>query len=187
MTKYLHLPLLLALLGPLPALAQPLAEIQTNQGLIVVDLNSEKAPNSVANFVRYAKEGHYAGTIFHRVIAGFMIQGGGMDTNYELKPTHAPIRNEADNGLTNATGTIAMARTGDPHSASDQFFINVNNNSSLNFSERSETGWGYTVFGRVIKGMDVVQRIALTPTDGGDAPYQNIIIESVTIKEDSPK
>ncbi|MCB5189373.1 peptidylprolyl isomerase [Methylobacillus arboreus] len=164
-------------------MAQPLAEIQTNQGLIVVDLNSEKAPNSVANFIRYAKEGHYEGTIFHRVIAGFMIQGGGMDTNFELKPTHPPIRNEADNGLTHATGTIAMARTGDPHSATDQFFINVSNNASLNFSERSETGWGYTVFGRVVKGMDVVQRIALMPTDGGDAPFQNIIIESVTIKE----
>ncbi|MPS48612.1 MAG: peptidyl-prolyl cis-trans isomerase [Methylobacillus sp.] len=164
-------------------MAQPLAEIQTSEGLIVVDLNSEKAPNTVANFIRYAKEGHYAGTIFHRVIAGFMIQGGGLDVNFEPKPTHPPIRNEADNGLTNATGTIAMARTSDPHSATDQFFINLANNTSLNFSERSETGWGYTVFGRVIKGMDVVQRIAIMPTDGGDAPFQNIVIESVTIKE----
>ncbi|WP_264193801.1 peptidylprolyl isomerase [Methylobacillus caricis] len=182
--RFIHLPALaLLMLGSLNAMAQPLAEIKTNQGLIVVDLNSEKAPNTVANFVRYAKEGHYAGTIFHRVIAGFMIQGGGMDANLELKPTHPPIKNEADNGLTNMTGTIAMARTGDPHSASDQFFINVANNTSLNFSERSDTGWGYTVFGRVIHGMDVVQRIALMPTDGGDIPFQNIVIESVTIKE----
>lgn len=184
LSKLLHLPtLLVLLLGTMPAMAEPLAEIQTSEGLIVVDLNSEKAPNTVANFIRYAKEGHYSGTIFHRVIAGFMIQGGGLDANFEPKPTHPPIRNEADNGLTNATGTIAMARTGDPHSASDQFFINVANNASLNFSERSETGWGYTVFGRVIKGMDVVQRIAIMPTDGGDAPFQNIVIESVTIKE----
>ncbi len=175
--------LMILLLGSLHTMAEPLAEIQTSEGLIVVDLNSEKAPNSVANFIRYAKEGHYAGTIFHRVIAGFMIQGGGLDTNFEPKPTHPPIRNEADNGLTNATGTIAMARTSDPHSASDQFFINVANNASLNFSERSSTGWGYTVFGRVIKGMDVVQRIAIMPTDGGDAPFQNILIQSVTIKE----
>ncbi|SNR97515.1 peptidyl-prolyl cis-trans isomerase A (cyclophilin A)/peptidyl-prolyl cis-trans isomerase B (cyclophilin B) [Methylobacillus rhizosphaerae] len=184
LSRLLRLPaLLIVLLGASSAIAQPLAEIQTNQGLIVVDLNSEKAPNTVANFVRYAKEGHYAGTIFHRVIAGFMIQGGGLDSNLEPKPTHEPIRNEADNGLTNATGTIAMARTGDPHSASDQFFINVANNTPLNFSERSETGWGYTVFGRVIQGMDVVQRISLMPTDGGDVPYQNITIEAVTIKE----
>ena len=183
LSKYLRLTTLLLIAATSSAMAQPTAEIQTSQGLIVVDLNSEKAPNTVANFIRYAKEGHYAGTIFHRVIAGFMIQGGGLDANFEPKPTHEPIRNEADNGLTNATGTIAMARTSDPHSASDQFFINVNNNASLNFSERSNTGWGYTVFGRVIKGMDVVQRIALMPTDGGDAPFQNIVIESVTIKE----
>ena len=183
LSKYLRLTALLLIAATSSAMAQPTAEIQTNQGLIVVDLNSEKAPNTVANFIRYAKEGHYAGTIFHRVIAGFMIQGGGLNSNFEPKPTHEPIKNEADNGLTNATGTIAMARTSDPHSASDQFFINVNNNTSLNFSERSNSGWGYTVFGRVIKGMDVVQRIALMPTDGGDAPFQNIVIESVTIKE----
>ena len=183
LSKYLRLTALLLIVGSSSTMAQPTAEIQTNQGLIVVDLNSEKAPNTVANFIRYAKEGHYVGTIFHRVIAGFMIQGGGLDSNFEPKPTHEPIKNEADNGLTNATGTIAMARTSDPHSASDQFFINVNNNASLNFSERSNTGWGYTVFGRVVKGMDVVQRIALMPTDGGDAPFQNIVIESVIIKE----
>jgi cyclophilin family peptidyl-prolyl cis-trans isomerase len=163
------------------ALAQPTVEIKTNKGVIVVELNQEKAPNTVANFVKYANDGFYTGTIFHRVISGFMIQGGGMDKNLNEKTTRAPIKNEADNGLANTIGTIAMARTNDPHSASSQFFINVANNTFLNHSDKSERGWGYTVFGKVVKGMDVVERIAKMPTDGGDVPMQTIAIESVTL------
>jgi cyclophilin family peptidyl-prolyl cis-trans isomerase len=147
----------------------------------VVELNQEKAPNTVANFVTYANDGFYTGTIFHRVISGFMIQGGGMDKNLNEKTTRTPIKNEADNGLANTIGTIAMARTNDPHSASSQFFINVANNTFLNHSDKSERGWGYTVFGKVVKGMDVVERIAKMPTDGGDVPIQTIAIESVTL------
>jgi cyclophilin family peptidyl-prolyl cis-trans isomerase len=165
------------------AWAGPVAEIKTSQGLIVVELNKEKAPNTVANFVQYAKEGFYSGTIFHRVISNFMIQGGGMDKDLNEKKTHAPIKNEADNGLTNALGTIAMARTGDPHSATAQFFINVTNNTFLNYTDKTERGWGYAVFGKVTKGLDVVQKIAHMPTDGGDVPVQTITIESITIKE----
>jgi len=163
------------------AFAQPTVEIKTNKGVIVVELNQEKAPNTVANFVKYANDGFYTGTIFHRVISGFMIQGGGMDKNLNEKTTRAPIKNEADNGLANTIGTIAMARTNDPHSASSQFFINVANNTFLNHSDKSERGWGYTVFGKVVKGMDVVERIAKMPTDGGDVPMQTIAIESVTL------
>lgn len=163
------------------AFAQPTVEIKTNKGVIVVELNQEKAPNTVANFVKYANDGFYTGTIFHRVISGFMIQGGGMDKNLNEKTTRAPIKNEADNGLANTIGTIAMARTNDPHSASSQFFINVANNTFLNHSDKSERGWGYTVFGKVVKGMDVVERIAKMPTDGGDVPMQTIAIESVTV------
>lgn len=169
------------LLLSLSAFAQPTVEIKTNKGIIVVELNQDKAPNTVANFVKYANDDFYTGTIFHRVISGFMIQGGGLDKNLNEKETRAPIKNEADNGLANNIGTIAMARTSDPHSASSQFFINVANNNSLNFTEKSERGWGYTVFGKVIKGMDVVDKIARIPTDGGDVPIQTIMIESVTV------
>ena len=165
----------------LNALAQPTVEIKTNKGSIIVELNQEKAPNTVANFVKYANDGFYTGTVFHRVISGFMIQGGGLDKNLNEKETRAPIKNEADNGLANNIGTIAMARTNDPHSASSQFFINVANNNFLNHTEKSERGWGYTVFGKVIKGMDVVDKIARIPTDGGDVPTQTIMIESVTV------
>jgi cyclophilin family peptidyl-prolyl cis-trans isomerase len=169
------------LASSISAFAQPTIEIKTNKGVIVVELNQEKAPNTVANFVKYAKDGFYTGTIFHRVISGFMIQGGGMDKNLNEKTTREPIKNEADNGLANTIGTIAMARTNDPHSGSSQFFINVANNTFLNHTEKSERGWGYTVFGKVIKGMDVVERIAKMPTDGGDVPMQTIAIESVTV------
>ena len=160
---------------------QPVVEIKTSQGIIVVELNPDKAPNTVANFLQYVKDGHYTGTIFHRVISNFMIQGGGMDKDFKEKPMRARIKNEANNGLTNNVGTIAMARTGDPHSATAQFFINVAKNDFLNHTDQSERGWGYTVFGKVVKGMDVVERIARLPTDGGDAPLQTITIESVTL------
>jgi peptidyl-prolyl cis-trans isomerase A (cyclophilin A)/peptidyl-prolyl cis-trans isomerase B (cyclophilin B) len=169
------------LLLSLSAFAQPTVEIKTNKGSIVVELNQDKAPNTVANFVKYANDGFYTGTVFHRVISGFMIQGGGLDKNLNEKETRAPIKNEADNGLANNIGTIAMARTNDPHSASSQFFINVANNAFLNHTEKSERGWGYTVFGKVVKGMDVVDKIAKIPTDGGDVPTQTIMIESVTV------
>ena len=169
------------LLLSLSAFAQPTVEIKTNKGSIIVELNQEKAPNTVANFVKYANDGFYTGTVFHRVISGFMIQGGGLDKNLNEKETRAPIKNEADNGLANNIGTIAMARTNDPHSASSQFFINVSNNAFLNHTEKSDRGWGYTVFGKVVKGMDVVDKIAKIPTDGGDVPTQTIMIESVTV------
>jgi cyclophilin family peptidyl-prolyl cis-trans isomerase len=169
------------LLLSLSAFAQPTVEIKTNKGSIVVELNQDKAPNTVANFVKYANDGFYTGTVFHRVISGFMIQGGGLDKNLNEKETRPPIRNEADNGLANNIGTIAMARTNDPHSASSQFFINVANNAFLNHTEKSDRGWGYTVFGKVVKGMDVVDKIARIPTDGGDVPTQTIIIESATV------
>jgi peptidyl-prolyl cis-trans isomerase A (cyclophilin A)/peptidyl-prolyl cis-trans isomerase B (cyclophilin B) len=169
------------LLLSLNAFAQPTVEIKTNKGSITVELNQDKAPNTVANFVKYANDGFYTGTVFHRVISGFMIQGGGLDKNLNEKETRAPIKNEADNGLANNIGTIAMARTNDPHSASSQFFINVANNAFLNHTEKSDRGWGYTVFGKVVKGMEVVDKIAKIPTDGGDVPTQTIMIESVTV------
>ena len=158
----------------------PYVELETTMGNIVIELNQEKAPNTVANFLEYVKSGHYDGTIFHRVIDGFMIQGGGMDANMKEKSTNAPIQNEADNGLKNEVGTIAMARTSDPHSATAQFFINVKDNSFLNFSGKNPQGWGYAVFGKVVKGMDVADKISQVQThDVG--PYQNVPSKPVVI------
>lgn len=167
--------------------AQPLVEIKTNMGVMIVELNAEKAPKTVENFLQYTKEGFYSGTIFHRIISGFMIQGGGMTADFNEKPTRSPIQNEADNGLTNSVGTIAMARTSDPHSASSQFFINVADNTFLNHTDKSERGWGYTVFGKVVKGMDVAQRISRLPTNGGDEPIQSVRIESITLLDTKAK
>jgi cyclophilin family peptidyl-prolyl cis-trans isomerase len=172
----------LACLISAQAWAQPTVQINTSLGAIVVELNSEKAPKTVANFLEYVKSGQYSGTIFHRVISGFMIQGGGMAKDMSEKPTRAPIRNEADNGLKNEVGAIAMARTNDPHSATAQFFINVADNQFLNHSSKDERGWGYAVFGKVIKGMDVVEKISKSPTLPGDIPAQPIIIESIVMK-----
>ena len=183
MFKRFLIPLALLLVSFSASAQAAIVELKTSHGLIVLELNSEKAPNTVANFLQYVRDGHYNGTIFHRVIAGFMIQGGGMDRNLNEKNTREPIRNEADNGLTNVIGSIAMARTSDPHSASAQFFINVANNTFLNHTSKTERGWGYAVFGRVVKGMDVVQRISTLPTDGGDVPLQTVTIESATIKQ----
>lgn len=174
--------LLFACLFSTTALAQPTVQINTNVGAIVVELDSEKAPKTVANFLEYVKSGFYSGAIFHRVIRNFMIQGGGITQDMKEKPTRAPIRNEADNGLANDTGTIAMARTNDPHSATSQFFINVNNNGFLNHRSKDEAGWGYAVFGKVVQGMDVVNKIAKSPTWPGDVPTQAIVIESVVVK-----
>ena len=173
----------LALLAAaVPALAaDPRVELKTNMGTIVLELYPEKAPKTVANFLQYVKDGHYAGTQFHRVIDGFMIQGGGFDRNFKEKPTRASIQNEAANGLKNDYGTIAMARRPDPHSASAQFFINVKNNDFLNYRESTQQGWGYAVFGKVVSGMDVVDKIAKVAT-GSVGPFQNVPREPVIIE-----
>ena len=161
--------------------------LHTNFGDITLELDAKKAPKTVANFVEYAKSGHYNGTIFHRVINNFMIQGGGFDKNMKQKPTNATIPNEANNGLKNVTGSIAMARTSDPHSASAQFFINIKDNDFLDFRNESTQGWGYAVFGKVTKGMDVVDKIKVVKTGNGgghgDVPVEPVIIETVEVIE----
>ncbi|MGO2226788.1 MAG: peptidylprolyl isomerase [Psychrobacter celer] len=163
----------------------PVVELDTNMGAIVIELNEEKAPKTVENFLNYVKSGHYDGTIFHRIIDGFMIQGGGMDAEMNEKSTNAPIENEADNGLKNDKGTIAMARTQDPHSATSQFFINVKDNDFLNHSGKNIQGWGYTVFGKVTSGMDVIDKMRGVPTGRfgmhADVPKEPVVINSATI------
>ncbi|MGP4118214.1 peptidylprolyl isomerase [Psychrobacter aquimaris] len=163
----------------------PVVELDTNMGAIVIELNEEKAPKTVENFLNYVKSGQYDGTIFHRIIDGFMIQGGGMDAEMNEKPTNAPIENEADNGLKNDKGTIAMARTQDPHSATSQFFINVKDNDFLNHSGKNMQGWGYTVFGKVTSGMDVIEKMRGVPTGRfgmhADVPKEPVVINSATI------
>jgi peptidyl-prolyl cis-trans isomerase B (cyclophilin B) len=159
--------------------------LNTNHGRIVLELDAAKAPKTVANFVEYVQNGHYNGTIFHRVIDGFMIQGGGFDEKMKQKSTGTPIQNEADNGLKNDIGTIAMARTGDPHSATAQFFINVGNNGFLNHSGKNPQGWGYAVFGKTVEGMDVVNKIkgVATGNAGGhqDVPRTAVVIETAEV------
>lgn len=174
------------------ASAHPRVALETTEGRIVVELEPEKAPNSVKNFLRYVEEGHYDNTIFHRVIDGFMIQGGGFTADFQRKPTHAPIANEADNGLKNVTGTIAFARTSDPHSATAQFFINTVDNGFLDHQSKTARGWGYTVFGKVVEGMDTVQRIAKLPTGRGgpmdrDVPQKTVLIEKAELLGTAPK
>ncbi len=159
----------------------PKVSMKTNLGEIVLELNMEKAPKSVANFVQYVKSGFYNGTIFHRVINNFMIQGGGYDARGNLKPTGASIENEAKNGLRNRAYTIAMARTSDPNSANAQFFINTKDNRFLDYP--GQDGWGYAVFGKVIKGTDVIDKIEEVETGGRDKPVQDVVIESVTLIE----
>ena len=151
-------------IGSTAQAASPVVKFETSLGNISIKLEPGRAPISVKNFITYVKEGHYDGAIFHRVIPGFMIQGGGFTANMKEIPVHAPIKNEHDNGLKNDAGTIAMARTSDPHSATAQFFINVADNTPLNFRFPTAEGYGYTVFGKVIKGMDIVQRIEKVPT-----------------------
>ncbi|MDG1061634.1 MAG: peptidylprolyl isomerase [SAR86 cluster bacterium] len=165
-----------------------LVTISTSAGEIHLELDADNAPITVANFLKLAEDGYYAGTIFHRIIEGFMVQGGGLDEDMSPKPTNTdPIQNEANNGLKNDRGTIAMARTMDPHSATGQFFINHKDNDFLNHTAETSQGWGYAVFGSVIDGMDVVDQIALstTSTVGGyaDAPLEPTIIHSVTVSE----
>lgn len=163
----------------------PIVQLDTSAGSIQIELYANKAPQTVANFLDYVQSGHYDGTIFHRVIDGFMIQGGGFDATMNEKKTGTPIKNEANNGLGNEVGTIAMARTSDPHSATSQFFINVNNNSFLNYTAPNTQGYGYAVFGKVIDGMDVVNAIKGVPTGKygfhGDVPKTPIVIESAKI------
>ncbi len=160
-------------------------KIQTNHGDILVQLNPDKAPKTVENFVNYINAGFYNGTIFHRVIENFMIQGGGMESGMREKETSPPVENEATNGLSNTVGTIAMARTPDPHSASSQFFINTSDNIFLNHTAKTPQGWGYCVFGEVIEGMDTVDKIkkASTTNVGGhqDVPATDVIIETATV------
>jgi peptidyl-prolyl cis-trans isomerase B (cyclophilin B) len=160
--------------------SKPLVKLETSMGEIVLELYPDKAPATVANFLQYVKDGFYNGTIFHRVINGFMIQGGGFDANMKQKRTRAPIKNEADNGLTNAPYTIAMARTPDPDSASSQFFINVADNKMLNHRDKTPQGWGYAVFGKVVKGQDVVDKIKAVATSNRGM-HQNVPVEPVTI------
>ena len=163
--------------------------LHTTAGDIELELDFEKAPKSAANFQKYAEDGHYNGTIFHRVINNFMIQGGGFEPGMKQKSTRSPIENEADNGLSNDNGTVAMARTMDPHSATAQFFINVNDNHFLNHTGKTPQGWGYTVFGKVTKGMDVVNAIRECKTGSvaghQDVPVEDIVIESVTVSSDA--
>lgn len=164
------------------------ATLTTNKGTIVIELNAEAAPITCANFKRYADEGHYNGTIFHRVIPNFMIQGGGFTADMDQKSTHENIENEAANGLTNVTGSIAMARTPDPHSASSQFFINLTDNDFLNFRDESQAGFGYCVFGQTTEGMDTVSAIAGVQTGSSghhqDVPVEAVVIETVVVSED---
>ena len=186
---FLALALAASVLGAAPALAQNV-ELDTTAGKIVLQLDASAAPKTVENFIAYVKSGHYDGTQFHRVIPGFMVQGGGYTTDYAQKPTRPPVKNEAEQaskaGLVNAPGTIAMARTSDPHSASSQFFINVADNKFLNYRESTAQGYGYTVFGKVVSGMDVVEKMAKAPTGAGgpfpkDVPVETILIKSAKV------
>jgi cyclophilin family peptidyl-prolyl cis-trans isomerase len=163
----------------------PRVELKTSMGTIVLELDAQAAPKTVANFVQYVNDGFYSGTIFHRVIDGFMIQGGGFTADMEQKETREPIENEAANGLKNMKGTVAMARTGEPHSASAQFFINVADNDFLNHTAPTPDGWGYAVFGKVVEGMEVVDAIRQTPTEQRGpfegVPTTPVVIESATV------
>jgi peptidyl-prolyl cis-trans isomerase B (cyclophilin B) len=164
-----------------------MVELHTNHGVIKLELDAEKAPKSVENFLSYVKAGHYDNTVFHRVIDGFMIQGGGFEPGMKQKPTQAPVDNEANNGLKNVKGSVAMARTNDPHSATAQFFINVNDNDFLNHSSPTPQGWGYTVFGKVVEGLEVVDAIRKVKTGSKgfhqDVPVDDVIIEKAVVAE----
>ncbi|KFL50983.1 cyclophilin [Burkholderia pyrrocinia] len=162
-----------------------MVELHTNHGVIKLELDAAKAPKTVENFLNYVKKGHYDGTVFHRVINGFMIQGGGFEPGLKQKPTDAPIDNEANNGLKNDNYTVAMARTNDPHSATAQFFINVNDNDFLNHSSPTPQGWGYAVFGKVVEGQDVVDKIKGVKTGNAgfhqDVPNDDVVIEKAVV------
>jgi cyclophilin family peptidyl-prolyl cis-trans isomerase len=182
--------------APAPATEQPAAPaprvaLNTNLGRIVIELDPVKAPKSAENFLQYVRDGFYAGTVFHRVIPGFMAQGGGFTADLQLKPTRAAIPNEANNGLSNLRGTVAMARTNDPHSATAQFFINVVDNQRLDFVSEQDGLWGYAVFGKIVEGMEVVDKIIAIPTGGQgplprDVPLEPVLIESAEIVAEAP-
>ncbi len=162
--------------------------IETAQGTIEIELFEDKAPKSVENFLKYVDDKHYDGTVFHRVIPGFMAQGGGYDGNMEKKPVRDAVENEGDNGVKNTRGTVAMARTNEPHSATAQFFVNVKDNVFLDHTGKNSTGWGYAVFGKVTNGMDVIDKIVGVPTGpkgpfAKDAPVENVVITSARRKE----
>lgn len=174
----------------LPCLAQTRVAFETSLGNFTVELNAEKAPKSVENFLKYVEDKHYDGTIFHRVIPGFVAQGGGFTPDMQQKPVRAPIQNEAQNGLKNAAGTLAMARTGDPHSATSQFYINLSDNTNLDYP--SFDGWGYAVFGKVVEGMDVVRKMAGVPTGRAangmsDVPRTQIVVKSARVQPAAKK
>jgi peptidyl-prolyl cis-trans isomerase B (cyclophilin B) len=168
-------------------LVLPQVKLETSHGVITIELNAEKAPNTVDNFLAYVNEGFYNGTIFHRVIKDFMIQGGGFTEEFVQKSPNAPIKNEANNGLSNVRGSLAMARTGDPHSATAQFFINTVDNAFLDFRAEQGAAWGYAVFGEVIEGMDVVDAIRIVDTTNKgahqDVPSDNVVIINATVVE----
>jgi len=171
-----------------PETTNAIVQLKTNHGEIVLELYPEEAPQSVANFIQYVSDGYYNGTVFHRVIDGFMIQGGGFDSDLKQKSTRKPIDNEADNGLKNDKFTIAMARTSDPHSATAQFFINVASNEFLNHTAKNARGWGYAVFGAVVSGQEVVEKIGKVETGASapfrqDVPKETVIIEEATVVE----
>ena len=177
---------ILLIAAPFAWAQNPRVEFKTSMGSFTLELYPDKAPKTVANFLQYARSGFYDGTIFHRVIDGFMIQGGGFQPDMRQKPTQGTIKNEAGNGLKNENGTIAMARTPDPHSASAQFFINVKDNGFLDYRDSSPQGYGYAVFGRVVEGMDTVLRISKAPTttveQHQNVPQRPVLIESVSLK-----
>jgi peptidyl-prolyl cis-trans isomerase A (cyclophilin A) len=182
MTRWTTLALMALALGTSFSAAAQKVKLATSAGDIVIELDSAKSPKSVDNFVQYVKAGHYNGTIFHRVISNFMIQGGGMTPDRMEKPTRAPIALEARNGLVNTRGTVAMARTNDPNSATAQFFINVKDNDFLNAAQ-SRDGNGYAVFGKVVSGMDVVDKIRNAPTGPGDFPNEPVVIKQATLEK----
>ena len=161
--------------------ADPQVDIKTSEGTIRLELFKSKAPLSVDNFLQYVKDGHYNGTVFHRVIKDFMVQGGGFDKDMRQKPTRGQIKNESTNGLKNDIGTVAMARTSVRDSATSQFFINTKNNDFLNYSGESPQGYGYAVFGKVVSGMDVVMKIGNAPSGAGDVPKSQVVIESISV------
>ena len=172
--------------------ANPKVQMETSKGTVVIELHADKSPKTVENFLRYVNAGKYDGTIFHRVIKDFMNQGGGFTPDFKKVETFAPIQNEADNGLKNTRGTIAMARTGDPHSATNQFFINTVDNAFLDHTGKTMRSWGYCVFGTVVDGMEVMDRIAKVQTGAGgpfnqDVPQEEILIQKVSVIETAPK
>lgn len=182
LTVFVLLQFLLVTAGHTQSKENPMVRMTTNFGVIEIEMFSEQAPVTTANFMQYVNDGFFDGLVFHRVMPGFVIQGGGFEPGMKHKDTNAPIQNEADNGLKNDRGTLSMARTGDPHSATSQFFISLKDNDFLNHTGKNANGWGYAVFGKVVSGMDVVDAIAKTPT-GSKAGHDNVPVEDAIIEK----